>query len=428
MFTKIKNLYDKDDSAGMNKIDEQNNEITTDVEDKTITTEEVPSGLELLNYDDIDLKEADNVIDKQVDFFKNPVEEKPAEESKPVEEQKTEKIQDDRTAIESTVKPVEGESNVEPDSSSVRINDEYISKQPEDVQVILKSIKGKRDFVDADPQMLKNYIHAEKHIVDLKAGKTETPQQTKVEEKPNMNDYLNFTPEESNVIENAVRQEIVAQYPELRGEDDQGIKSFLTDLNQTDPREAAKFIRIEDDARQRITQYVQQYKYISTNHDTVVKSQISKAHELVKEKIAKMYGLDADTLLKNPQFNFTELGENKSNPLLETLAKDQNAKKYLGVGKSALVMYNPNAIASNFIEYFGTTLANIARAEATSEGFRKALERKEVIKAPPSLSNSNQRQKIVKDQVSDFKVNYDMTPEEMETVNNKLIEKMKHNH
>ena len=426
----IKNFYDEEGSAGSGKTEELDTNIADD-QGKTVESETVTTGTPILNYDDIDLDKIDDIIDAQAKSVISP-EEKPVE-TKPDELVKDEKIE------EQPGKTDKEEDNTESGSNSIHIDDKYISGQPEEIQAILRPLlnkvvkdsKGKENSFEAPNYLLQNYIHAEKHIQDRKSGQIESkePVQDKQEIKPDLNSYNTFTDEETNTIDGLVQQELEYAFPDIRGENAEGVKQYLTDLNQSDPEAAHKFVQMKNSISARYANTMAYYKYVVSEHDTVVKNQLTKANDLVKERISKMYGIkDVDSLLQNDRYNFVKTDEKKSNPLLDNLTRDGKSKSYLGKGKGAYVMYSPEAIADNFINTFASELNRIARAEAKRDGYQEALEQKTTIKVAPSISNAKLPTSVERKPIIEEKINYDMDTEQMNMILDKQIEEMKRKH
>jgi len=426
----IKNYYDKDDSASSAKPEEQEI-IDTGVEGKTDIPE---TKMSLLDYDDIDLDKVDEIIETQSKIVTE------TKEETPIEVKTDESIETEKDE-EQTVKPVEEESNIEPGSKSIRVDDKYISEQPEDIQTILrpllnkkiKDTKGKENYFEAPDYLVQNYIHAEKLIQELKSGKTEEVKEDIVEKNdvaPDINSYSHFTDDEKSVVDNLVQKELESIFPEIRDKDNDEIKDFLADLNQNDPESAHQFMQIKNDASKRYTNTLAYYKYIADNHETVVKNQLTKANELIKERVEKMYGIkDTNALLQNDRYNFTKLDENKTNNLLNALTRNGNAKSFLGKGKAAYVMYAPEVIANNFINAFAPELLQIAKAEAKRDGYQEAIERKSAIKAAPSISNAKVSVPLERAPITTNKVDYDMDFEQMDSIIEEQIKnEMKRKH
>jgi hypothetical protein len=426
----IKNFYEEEGSAGSGKTEELDKNIT-DQQDKTIESETVITGIPVLNYDDIDLDKVDELLETQTKTVINP-------EEKPVET-KTDDIVKDEKIEEQPDKTGKEEDNTESGSNSIHIDDKYISEQSEDIQEILKPLlnkvikdsKGKENSFEAPNYLLQNYIHAEKHIKDLKSGQIESKElvQNKQEIKPDLNSYNSFTDEEVDNINNLVQKELEYTFPDIRGENAEGVKQYLADLNQNDPEAAHKFVQMKNSISARYTNTMAYYKYVVSNHDAVVNNQLMEANNLVKEKISKMYNIkDVDALLQNDRYNFVKTDEKKSNPLLNNLTKDEKSKSYLGKGKNAYVMYSPEAIANNFINIFASELNQIARAEAKRDGYQEAIERRTSIKVAPSISNAKLPTPSDRKPIIEEKINYDMDTEQMNMILDKQIEEMKRKH
>jgi len=353
------------------------------------------------------------------------------QENKPPEIPKNEPIpgadNDKSTTLESN--KIETDSNV----SGVKITDEYIKSQPEELKEILSGIRNET----LTPKALQNYIEAEKIVYETKAKEPQIVELKDIAIPDNQKAVVNAWAFERLCNKYPALKEKVLELKE-RGVDnpDTALQEYTRDLNVDNPESAYDFInekrsvlaKTEDDLRQSI--------YIKTNEGVFAKQAIDKAKGIYVEQLKKLGITDPERLLKEENLDFTIL-KNGSNEVLKNILHAQTnlpsaIRKFGGNGNpndlndtSASYLFDPEVIALRAFALISEPIFKRHSLEISKASFEKGFTRKEEKKneIPPSHSNGSGLGKVLNDK--NIKITPKVDPNDFQSDDDKILKEIR---
>ena len=289
----------------------------------------------------------------------------------------------------------------------VTITDEIIAKANPDEKAIFQSIRGRK----MDQQALKNYVNAQKYIVELKAKVTQPIQQEKIEApaetpKPDVNEL-------PKIREQIVLESIRKRFPNLNiPETPEEYKKFKTDLNYVDPDQ---YLDLRDAEKQEATSFENEYKqvqYFRENYKDINQQQINLAIANIETEASEM-GIDLKEL--GYDLGLDKAGYNK---IIAELLLDESGMPHQDVvqigAKGSLMegipLVNEKALANKFLQHHFKQIMQKVKLGGRKEGFQAATQHKEtapVIMGTRGTSGGRVDAGITPDKVKE------MTPEQV---------------
>lgn len=362
---------------------------------------------------DIDDTELDKLLEEQQKAAREPIEGVNPEE---VKEEKTEP----ETPKDETVKPEETEDN-----TNVVINDEYIETQPEDIQSILKSIKGKRESLNIDAHLLKNYINAQKYISEIKPKLSEYEERIQSYEERQQQKYEIDEKERDSLVLSRLRGKYAQQGIDLP-EDFEEFEAYLSDLSTGGkPLLMSKIMKDMERIQTSVEDDLRQVSYIKNNYNKVLNDSLSKAKEGIISYF-KDAGIDnIEDILAKEEYDFTKMTEGQANKLLKDLINndgkpDNSVVGILGTGDNRVVLISPNGLKDKYISKLSAKIfkshMDLVRAQGVSDGISK----KETSETPPSISASGKQNKIESPSKKSLVADFEDDDELIDKKNNEL--------
>lgn len=306
-----------------------------------------------------------------------------------------------------TPEPGTDNTETEDKTKAIQVTDEYIKSQPEELKEILAGIKGKT----VDPQVLKNYVHAEKTLLELRAK--EVPEVVKLED-------ITIPENEKQFVNELAFQKLLNENPGLREKQielkergiekpEEIIQEYLRDLNADNPEKAYDFVSSKRSTFENAEKDLKQVIYIKKNENVFARRAINQAKEIYVGHMKKLGVENPEELIKETGLDFTVLDANGSNAILKELIWAPSnlpspVTKFGGNGDpndfndpNATYVFNPEVIALRAFALKSEPLfkANSLKIQKASfeKGFKLKKEKEEGI--PPSHSTGNISGKII---------------------------------
>lgn len=244
-----------------------------------------PEGSESGNTEDIlteDNKELEDLRSNALRSEEEP-EETPAEEPETEEPAEPDVQEEDKTEPEQSEEQADSSKIGEP----IRVDDEYINQQPDDVKEFLNGVKGEYFSQKA----LKNYVNAQKYIKEQKTVKPEAEDKPSTFEKKQVktldNDQL------AVAQNNYVFRQLQNKYPGLTAEmltDEQKWNDYYFQIQdeESNPRKAHQFYEDYKAAVSNANDTVSKYKDLAQNWEAKASDTISNQYDEFEKKISEL--------------------------------------------------------------------------------------------------------------------------------------------
>lgn len=285
----------------------------------------------------------------------------------------------DKTVNETEDKPKEAEP-IQPDGTKpppepdktegiVKVNEEYIASQPEELRNYLEGIKGEQ----LSPKALKNYINSQDYIAKQKqARETQSQQQL----PPDVQTQI------AETTKQITRNNLKAKFPDMPIEavqSEDGFKEWLRDLNIDDPMQMydvrEEYRKIHDET-QRVAG---ELHYISSNWETHANEAMVKEIEKFKADLAKK-GIKPEDLGIDLTYDPQKKNDYITESVLKRNGQLDNGVVFLEYSKYPRVI--ENGVYRKLIELNYDKIADMIEIKGRQAGY----EAKKQNQPPPSMS------------------------------------------
>lgn len=258
---------------------------------------------------------------------------------------------------------------------TIKINEEYINKQPPEIQKILRPIKG--DVLTE--RALKNYINAQLHIQKLES-KFQQPTQAQPKTEPIQElKTPEFKIEDIKNFDDAVYKTLRLKYPDLPENPDnpkEAIKEYLSETQLIDPIKYYQVIKDYDLAQTKIKEKLEEFEYLAKNWQNISADNIKKDIDKF-ENTLKQYGLSIEDLGLNLEFDDKFYNEYLFNNIIFDKNKNINEDVVKVIDKDAGVFLIPEgAVYRKLVELNFDKILNLRSSTPSLKP-----------KIPPSMSS-----------------------------------------
>lgn len=392
-----KDLLLEDDHAD-NTDDQKNNQNN----DQAGKTDDDETDYELSTGDDLPIEE----YEKNIEKIKKKIAGDKIEAEQTDKESDEDKTKDADDLLFDPGKSADDKGTGGKTPKLVTITDEYIASQPEDHQDILRSIKG----TAADPKVIKNYIHKELLIRELKGNgqAAETKADQSAGDKNNFNE-VEISKHKSSYMYRNLKQD----YPDLTEEvfaDEDSLEEFLADLQSHSPLKARKFEQkyLELDGKWGTrTKQMQDY---AQNWERITKAQAVEAVKSFNDHISKR-GLNSNDL----GIKYTESWL-MDNIIAPGGKPDPEIVSYMD-SQGTIPVINEKMLLAKLKDKYNDSILDAIENKASKDALLNRARRE----ADPSISIGNVRRRAEQPLPLEKAITPDMPLDEME----KILEEQK---
>jgi hypothetical protein len=406
--------------SGKTDVATETSEQQQQVEEEVKKVEESTSGEESTALPEVLSDDAEiEDFDKKLEELKKSVQIK-SEDNEELSQKEEDKpsaiVEEDKTKAKSTIK----------------IDNAYIESQPENIRGILQGMKGKREFIEIDSQIAKNYIYSQLHIKDLES------KQEDLSKSPTF-DKIKTSDDDKTFIDDLTHQKLKVMFPNLP-DTAEDIKQFEADLMVDDPREFQKYLSSEQKIREDVENNRKKEIYMKQNQNELAEKAVQKAQAMFLESLVNEGIVEPDKLLKTNKIDFSTFDEKGTNQALTDLIWDASiplpvpVRKFGGNGdpmdfsdKNASYLIDPSLLMMRAKYKYGPAIikSHIQSISQKSyeDGLKKRIEKENSINPSASISGSATLEAKKKD--SPIISGDDQTIEEMEANLEKIKEKVR---
>ena len=399
-------IKDDDDQAGKTG-DLDKDKADDKIQDDKETDKTDDDDLELKSGKDLSLEDYEENLQK----IRTKIEGKKSDEAAKVEvkdKDKDKKADEDKTKIadEDILFDPGDTTDLDKDKDEskkpklISVTDEYITSQPEEHQEILRSIKGKQ----ADPQVIKNYIHKELLIRKLKSDG---------EAKPDKETDSKFKLDDSEVGKQRTSylfRNMKEKFPDLTEEvfaDEESLEEFLSDMQSHSPVKARKFLDNYSELGTSWDKRLGQFKHYAENWEEITKAQAVTTVQSFNEHIKKR-GLTA----KDLGVKYTESWL-MDNVIAPNGKPDTDIVSYLD-SQGTIPVVNEKMLLRKLKEKYEDVIIDTVAQKAGEQ----ALIKRSKHEADPSISVGGNMRRTERKEPLEKKISPDMPLEEMDKILN----------